>query len=71
MDYDFQSMTWRAIPSVNALFPNGKPVTYTILTDGKWGGENTPAVLASDLHERVAHHIVSLHNNSLATPSTK
>lgn len=68
MDYDFTAMRWRAIPSINIITkqPPGKPVTYSILTDGKWGGENTPVILASGLCEEVANYIVNSHNIAIA-----
>lgn len=68
MDFDFTAVRWRTIPSINAItkHPPGKPVTYSILTEGKWGGEKTPVILASDLHEDVAKYIVNSHNIAIA-----
>jgi hypothetical protein len=42
-----------------------RPVTYSIITDGKWGSENTPVLIASELNGVIAEHIVSVHNSAI------
>lgn len=48
----------RMIPSANKIFPNGKPVTYALVTDRE-------VLLASGLCEEVAQRFADLHNNNL------
>ncbi len=56
----YLSAQWRAIPSL----PNIKDgaVTYSVISEGKWGGENTPVLIATKLDEDIANHIVLIHN---------
>lgn len=55
-NFDFTKVRWDAIPSCNAIIPNGKPVTWSIIT------KDEPVVLATDLHEQVAKFIINSHN---------
>lgn len=45
----------RVIPSANAIFPNGRPVTYSVMTEDH-------VLLATDLHKAVADRFAMLHN---------
>ncbi len=55
---DIFSKPVRLVPSANILFPNGKPVTYSLITDDY-------IALAHDLHQVVAERFAKLHNASL------
>ena len=66
MDQDWQSVTWKAIPSASLHFPaTGGLTTWSVLTEGQWGGENTPVVLLTGLSELLAKYLVNSHNLSL------
>lgn len=48
----------RIIPSDNAIFSNGKPITYALVTD-------RDILLASGLCEEIAKRFSTLHNANL------
>lgn len=48
----------RAVPSANVAIPNGKPVTYSLITEDYVG-------LAHGLEKCVADRFAALHNKSL------
>ncbi len=58
----FINIRWRSVPSIVVV---GRKVTYAIITDGKWGSENTPVLIASSLDADIAEHIVSVHNAAI------
>lgn len=48
----------RSVPSINLVFPNGRPVTYSLITEDYVG-------LAHGLEKCVADRFAALHNASL------
>lgn len=55
-NFKFEQASWRAVPSCNAIIPNGQPVTWSIIC------KDEPVILASGLHPEVAHYICNSHN---------
>ena len=72
---DYLLVTWRVVPSFGDVeVVNGKFVPKdkvwckcAILTEGQWGGENTPVTLVPEMPMALAEHIVGLHNDALAS----
>lgn len=72
---DYLRVTWRVVPSFGdveikdgEIIPKDKAwCRCAILTEGKWGSENTPVTLIPEIPMAIAEHIVALHNNSFSS----